>query len=268
MLDFRGAAARWPGANMTYCLAMSVDAGLVFASDSRTNAGVDYVTTYSKMHLFTPSEDRIFVVLSAGNLATSQEIVNRVQRDLDDPGPGPNLRTVRYQFEAAGYLGGVSRAVQAEYASALNESGVSGQATLIIGGQIRGQPHDIHLVYPQGNYIAASPQTPYLQIGESKYGKPVLDRILVHSLSLADCARLSLVSLDATRGSNITVGPPFEVAIYRTDAIAIDRRLRLDMSSPEFAAIRAGWHHGLREVFAGLPRFDWELPGDPPKLEV
>jgi putative proteasome-type protease len=243
---------------MTYCLALNLTGGLVFASDSRTNAGVDYVTTYSKMHVFTPAEDRVFVILSAGNLATTHEVMNRIQRDLDVEDAPESLRTVQYLFEAAQYLGRVSRSVQSDHAAALQQSGVSGDATLIIGGQIRGQPHGIFLVYAQGNYIAASNETPYLQIGESKYGKPALDRIIDPHLSLEDGARLALVSLDATMRSNVSVGPPLELALYRKDSLEQPRKLSLKLASPFYASLQKRWHEGIRKSFKRLPRFDWE----------
>ena len=175
---------------MTYCVGLCLDEGLVFASDSRTNAGVDYVTTYSKMHIFTPAPDRLFVILSAGNLGITQEVVNHIQRDLDYPADGPNLANVRYLFEAAEYVGQVSLQVQQAHGAALASSGVSGETTLLLGGQIAGQQHGLMLIYPQGNYITASHQTPYLQIGESKYGKPAIDRIVSPQLSLNQGARL------------------------------------------------------------------------------
>ena len=162
---------------MTYCVGLSLDQGLVFASDSRTNAGVDYVTTYSKMHVFTPAADRLFVILSAGNLATTQEVINHIQRDIDYPTGEANLTSVKYLFEAAEYIGKISQQVQQEHSRAFSHTGISGETTLILGGQIAGKPHGLMLIYPQGNYITSSIQTPYLQIGESKYGKPALDRI-------------------------------------------------------------------------------------------
>ena len=243
---------------MTYCLGLCLDEGLVFASDSRTNAGVDYVTTYSKMHVFTPAPDRIFVILSAGNLATTQEVMNHIQRDLDYPGGGPNLAAARYLFEAAEYVGNVSLKVQLEHSKALAQVGVSGETTLILGGQIAGQPHGLILIYPQGNYINASPETPYLQIGESKYGKPGLDRIVSQSLGLEQGVRLCLVSLDATTRSNITVGPPFEISVYRRDQFHLERRCRLEAQDPYLRALRKSWNAGIQQAFDNLPRFDWE----------
>ncbi|MGB5199681.1 MAG: 20S proteasome subunit A/B [Sedimenticolaceae bacterium] len=245
---------------MTYCLGLSLEDGLVFASDSRTNAGVDYVTTYSKMHVFTPTPDRFFILLSAGNLATTQEVVNHVQRDLDYPAGGPNLANVRYLFEAAEYVGAVSLAVQKEHSDALAQSGVSGETTLLIGGQIAGQPHGLMMIYPQGNYITSSPETPYLQIGESKYGKPALDRIAHPGLSLNQGARLALVSLDATTRSNITVGPPFELATYQRDSLVLGCRCRFDADDSYLISVREAWNNGIKEAFGNLPKFSWETP--------
>ena len=243
---------------MTYCLAISLYEGLVFASDSRTNAGVDYVTTISKMHVFTPAPDRIFVVLTAGNLATTQEVLHRLRRDLDAAEIAESLRWVRYLFEAADYLGRLSCEVQLAHMQAMQRAGFSSEASFIIGGQIRGQAPGLFLVYPQGNYISASAETPYLQIGETKYGKPALDRVVEPGLTLEDGARLALVSLDATMRSNISVGPPLEVAICPRDGFAIAHYLNLKGDSPFYAEVRERWQEGLRRAFQLLPRFDWE----------
>ncbi len=247
---------------MTYCVGLCLDEGLVFASDSRTNAGVDYVTTYSKMHLFTPSPDRLFVIMSAGNLATTQEVINHIKRDIDYPTGAPSLANVKYLFEAAEYVGKISQQVQQEHAQALSNTGISGETTLLIGGQIAGQPHGLILIYPQGNYITSSEQTPYLQIGESKYGKPALDRIAQPGLSLTEGARLCLVSLDATSRSNITVGPPFEVATYKKDSLLLDCRCRFDEKDEYLVELREAWNTGINNVFRTLPAF--ESPEDKP----
>lgn len=247
---------------MTYCLAISLNEGIVFAADTRTHAGVDYVTSYSKLHVFQPAEDRLFVILSAGNLATTQDVLNRLKRDLDADDGRESLRTARYPFEAAEYLGRVSVSAQEQHADALKRTGISGETTLIIGGQIRGEPHGIFLVYPQGNHISASPETPYLQIGESKYGKPMLDRIVSGDLSLNDAARLALVSLEATVRSNITVGPPFQLAIYPTDMFALSHSVVIKAGSDFYLRFKAAWQEGLENAFHTLPPFDWELtPG-------
>ncbi|MDH5423527.1 MAG: 20S proteasome subunit A/B [Gammaproteobacteria bacterium] len=241
---------------MTYCVGLSLDDGLVFASDSRTNAGVDYVTTYSKMHLFTPAPDRLFVVLSAGNLATTQEVINHIQRDIDYPTGGINLANVKYLFEAAEYIGKIIQQVQLDHSAAFAQSGVSGETTMLLGGQIAGKPHGLMMIYPQGNYIASSPQTPYLQIGESKYGKPALDRIAYPGMSLDEGARLTLVSLDATTRSNITVGPPFEIAIYPKDSLKLDCHCVFAESDPYLITVRDAWNTGINDVFDNLPVFE------------
>ncbi len=247
---------------MTYCLAITLNDGIVFAADTRTNAGVDYVTAYSKLHVFAPADDRLFVVLSAGNLATTQDVLHRLTRDLKADDGRESLRSVRYPFEAAEYLGRVSVLAQSKHAEALSRSNISGETTLIIGGQIRGESHGLFMVYPQGNYISASPETPYLQIGESKYGKPMLDRIIDPGLSLNDAARLCLVSLEATVRSNITVGPPFQLAIYPKNSFALSRHVTIKENSSFFMAFKSAWQEGLKQAFTKLPPFDWEMEGD------
>ncbi|MCG6896362.1 MAG: 20S proteasome subunit A/B [Thiocapsa sp.] len=260
---------------MTYCVGLCLDGGLVMAADSRTNAGVDYISSYSKLHLFRPAPDRMFILLAAGNLATTQEVLNRIRRDLDQatnpspvqPAPAVTLASVSYLFEAASYVGQVNLAVQNEYGPALRQAGASVEATFILGGQIAGQPHGLFMVYPQGNAIAATPETPFLQIGESKYGKPPLDQIVYPGLSLDDGARVCLVSLLATARSNLTVGPPFEVAICPRDTLTTSQRLRLDADSPELDAITRSWADSLRQAFYKLPRFPWEQPDGPTQGE-
>ena len=243
---------------MTYCLAIKVEDGLVFASDSRTNAGVDYVSVYSKMHTFQLTEGRVFVLLSAGNLATSQAVVNALRRDLSDPETPVSLNSVHFPFDAAHYVGEISVRVQNEHPEVMKKSGVNVEASFILGGQIGLGEHEIYLIYPQGNYISTSDETPYLQIGETKYGKPILDRIVTPQTSLEDAARCALVSEDSTMRSNISVGPPVELLIYRADSLSIDRRLLLKPQSAMFETLQKTWNEGLRMAFDRLPRFDWE----------
>lgn len=243
---------------MTYCLALRVADGIVFGADTRTNAGVDYVTAYRKLHVFAEFDDRIFVLLTAGNLGVTQEVCNVIHRDLVATDGRENLRTVEHLFEAADYVGRVSRGIQGRHSAAFAQSGISGGASIILGGQIRGTAHNIFLIYSQGNYIRASDDTPYLQIGENKYGKPMLDRLLTTQLGLDDAARLALVSIDATIRSNVTVGLPIDLAIYERDSLQIGRQIRLDQDTAYLQQLRSSWHEGLSRVFAGLPRFDWE----------
>ena len=271
---------------MTYCVGFLLESGLVFASDSRTNAGVDYISSYSKMHVFQPAPDRLFVLMAAGNLGTTQAVLNRIRRDLavdeaeaaaqilsavnDGPAPtapprspgtaneGHDLLTARYLFEAADYVGRLSVAVQRAFSTPLQQAGASGEASFILGGQIAGQPHGLYMIYPQGNAIMATPETPFLQIGESKYGKPPLDYVGHTRLSLEDAARLCLVSQIVTRRSNLTVGPPFEIALVPADELRVSRRLKLDKDHGQVTRSMEIWARNMQETLSKLPRFQWE----------
>ncbi|TVO75859.1 hypothetical protein [Sedimenticola selenatireducens] len=243
---------------MTYCLAISVNDGIVFASDSRSNAGVDYIRTCSKMHRFFWPGDRIIVLLSAGNLATTQAVVNAVQRDLDDPKAKFNLLKAKHLFDIADYVGDLSQKEQHHHGPAIEKNGGSAGASFILGGQIKGHEHDIYLIYPEGNYISASIETPYLQIGENKYGKPMLDRVISMDSSLNNAARCALVSLDSTMRSNISVGPPFELTLYNGDSLEEPRQMSLKLASPYYKTLQKSWNEGLKRAFSRLPKFDWE----------
>lgn len=243
---------------MTYCLAIKVDGGLVFASDSRTSAGVDYVTTYGKMHSFAWPGEHVFILLTAGNLATTQAVINKIQQDLENANSEFHLRKARHMFEAAHYIGLLSQMEQRTHAETTKSANINIEASFIIGGQITGNPPEIYLIYPQGNYISASPETPFLQIGENKYGKPILDRVINAQTSLEDAARCALVSLDSTMRSNLSVGPPFELALYRPDKIEPPTRLKLNLNSSLFQTLQTKWNEGLIRTFDDLPRFDWE----------
>ncbi len=276
---------------MTYCVAFLLEKGLVFASDSRTNAGVDYISSYSKLHVFQPAEDRLFVIMAAGNLGTTQAVLNRIRRDIDrhheaatdradrkpaDAAPAPSsagapgrtapgatgaaptLLTARYLFEAADYIGKLSVEVQRQFSTSLREAGATGEASFILGGQIAGEKHGLYLIYPQGNAVMATTETPFLQIGESKYGKPPLDYIGHSRLSLEDAARLCLVSQIITRRSNLTVGPPFEIALVPANELRVSRRVKLEKECDEVNRSMEVWTRTMQEGLQRLPRFAWE----------
>jgi putative proteasome-type protease len=249
---------------MTYCLALKLRTGLVFASDSRTTAGVDYINTSRKMHVFQPSADRLLVVLTSGNLATTQEVLDNLRRDLASAQASESLATASYVFEAARYVGKVLCTVVQHYAATLGGSVADLRATLIVGGQIAGQPPEIYLVYPEGNYVAATWETPYLQLGEFKYGKPILSRLAGADLSLDDAARLALISFDAAMKSNLSVGPPLELAIYPDGALKFSQHLSLDAESALLRSVCRRWNEKLTQAFRALPKFDWERPGPAP----
>jgi putative proteasome-type protease len=244
---------------MTYCLALKLQEGLVFASDSRTTAGVDYISTYRKMHVFQPSKERLIVVLTSGNLATTQAVLDNLRRDLELGATPENLGSVAYLFEAARYVGKVLAEIVQQYAGGFEGSGSEARATLIVGGQIAGKPPELYLVYPEGNYVSATPETPFLQLGEFKYGKPILARIAGANLSLDEAARLALISFDAAMKSNLSVGPPVELAIYPQDALQFSHHVSFDTETEFFRGICSRWNEQLLAAFHRLPRFDWEL---------
>jgi len=249
---------------MTYCVGISLKSGLVFASDSRTNAGSDQVSQYGKMHTLGIDGERQFVLLSAGNLATTQAVLAHIRHELRD-NPDCRLCKARYMDEVADYIGTISRAQQNRHADASGvTAGFSPTVSFILGGQIGDEPPGIHLIYPEGNHITTSLATPYLQIGEIKYGKPILDRIISPDSSLEDAARCALVSMDSTMQSNVTVGPPIEMLIYEKDSLCLNRYMRLDEQHPYLSELRNSWAANIRSAFDVLPRFNWESAGPPP----
>jgi putative proteasome-type protease len=246
---------------MTYCLAVRLNAGLVFASDTRTTAGVDHVSSYRKMHTFVREGERLFVLLSAGNLATTQSVVKEIELDNKLERERSLFSTENFH-DAAAYVGTISAAIQKRHDGMTQQREVSFEATFILGGQIAGEEHELALVYPPGNFISVSPDHPYLQIGETKYGKPILDRFITASVSLEDAARCALVSIDSTIRSNLSVGPPVDLLIYQRDTMKATHQLRFKANTPYFSSLRKHWTEGLRNIFEDLPRFEWERAED------
>ena len=258
---------------MTYCVGIEVNEGLVFAADTRTSASFDDVRVYRKMHVFEWPGDRVFVIMSAGNLATTQLTISRLQRDADDPDATRSLRTFSHLYEVAEYVGDTLVASQVKMKDEAQQSGVNVQSTLILGGQIAGERPGLYMVYPLGNCIATSPETPYLQIGESKYGKPIVDRIVTSKTSLDEAAKCALISMDSTIRSNLSVGLPLDLLIYRRDELRVARHLSVDWDNPYFDMIHKEWGASLRKVFNALPDPDWarwpaEGPAPAPRIGV
>lgn len=247
---------------MTYCVAISTNNGLVFCSDSRTNAGPDMLSSYSKMHIFQPAPDRVFCVLTAGNLATTQAIIERLKQDIDEGNP-KSLQTCQKINEAAHYVTEVSRQEQSLAQEATGGSGIDTSASILFGGQIQGGKHRIYLVYSAGNFISDSDETPFLQIGESKYGKPILDRILTRQTSLEDAARCAVVSMDSTIRSNATVGPPIEVLVYEANSFNTCHYVRMEADDSYLREIKRSWDETLKSGFLALPLFEWEKRTQP-----
>lgn len=242
---------------MTYCLAMSLDDGLVFCADSRTNAGADRVSTYSKMHRFSFPRDRVLVLLSSGNLATSQAVLAQIERDLESSAE-VNLKSGDYVSDIADYVGELLVKEKAKYSKPSGpDAGLDASATFILGGQIGEHAPELYMIYPEGNHITASKSQPYLQIGETKYGKPILDRIIRSDTHYVTAMTCGIVSLDSTMRSNATVGPPLECLFYARDSLEPHcRYFKLDENHPYLAKIRESWDANVRMAFDQLPNLD------------
>ncbi|RZI58471.1 MAG: peptidase [Rubrivivax sp.] len=242
---------------MTYCVAMRLRAGLLFASDSRTNAGVDHIATFRKMNLFEQPGERLVTLLTAGNLATTQSVVSLLRQRATVN--GRHLMSLTSMYDVAELVGKTLKEVVARDSDGVGQlnQGVDFGANFIVGGQIRGEAPRVFHVYPQGNFIEATEDTPYVQIGESKYGKPIIDRVIDFDSSLAEATKCALISFDSTIRSNLSVGLPIDMLLYRTDSFAPAEPHRITKDDPYFKTISQGWGGGLKRVFEQLPDDDW-----------
>lgn len=241
---------------MTYCVAMCLQDGLIMASDSRTNAGVDHIATFRKMSLFETSGERLIVLLNSGNLATTQSVVSllRSRTQLD----GEHLLNVSSLYDAAVLVGSTMREVlERDAGSGTLGQGVDYGCSFLLGGQIKGESPRLFNLYPQGNFIEATVDTPYFQIGESKYGKPIIDRVIRFGTPLREALKCTLISFDSTIKSNLSVGLPLDLIKIRRDEFSSARAYRVDESNAYFQSIRRSWGEGLRRVFSELPDPDW-----------
>lgn len=242
---------------MTYCLGIITRYGFVLGSDSRTNAGVDYISTYQKLFDFSKPKERVIVLATSGNLSISQAVVNALHHDLKQPDQA-NLHTFPSLYEIALYVGNKVRQIQERERPWLEKDGIDYSCTLLMGGQVMGEAPGLYMIYSQGNCIQAMPETPFLQIGETKYGKPILDRTLTFNTSLGEAAKCALLSIDSTMKSNISVGPPIDLVMYEADSFVIQHQLRLRLGDPYLAKIRKLWETSLRQAFERMPDVEWE----------
>lgn len=236
---------------MTYCVAMRLKEGLVFASDTRTNAGVDHISTFRKMHIFQCKGERTVVLLTAGNLATSQSIVSKLAERLQDP-EKPNLYNSESMFHIAEMVGRQVKETISYNKHGQQNAGVSFACNIILGGQIKGESPRLFHVYPEGNFIEATEDTPYFQIGESKYGKPIIDRIINYNTTLNHAMKCALISFDSTIHSNLSVGMPLDLAIYKEDSFNLKREV-IQEGDKYFNRLRRAWGNGLKMLFKDLP---------------
>jgi putative proteasome-type protease len=245
---------------MTYCVGIRLNAGLVFLSDSRTNAGLDAISTYRKMIIYESPGDRFMVMLSAGNLSISQSVREILQVEKLDNGSAPPITiwNAPSMFDAARVLGSAVRRVYEQDGPSLKQAGVDFNASMIFGGQIKGEAMRLFLVYSAGNFIEATRETCFFQAGESKYGKPILDRVLTPATPLDEAAKCALVSMDSTLKSNLSVGLPLDLLVYREGTFRSDEHVCIDENNPYFRMIHSTWGQRLRDVFEGIddPRWD------------
>ena len=245
---------------MTYCVAVKTRAGLVFLSDSRTNAGLDQISTFRKMIVYEKAGDRFMTLLSAGNLSISQSIREVLQIEkLVEPGQDEPLTiwNAKSMFDATRVLGAAVRRVYDRDAAALKASGVEFNVSMIFGGQIGNEGMRLFQVYSPGNFIEATDETPYFQIGESKYGKPVLDRVITPNTPLDEAAKCALVSMDSTLKSNLSVGLPLDMVVYKVGSLQTDRIMCIDEHNPYFQMLRSSWGDKLRQMFDSIEDPMW-----------
>jgi len=241
---------------MTYCLGVLVDAGLVLAADSRTNAGVDYISSYRKLFDFSRLGERVILLCTSGNLSVTQAVVHNLSQDIKR-NREPNLYSLPTLYDVARYVGSQIRRMQEDDRSWLEQDRIDFQCSFLIGGQIIGEVPELFLVYSQGNCIQATPETPFLQIGETKYGKPILDRTLAFDSPLDAVAKSALLSLDSTMRSNLSVGPPINLMMYKTDSFEVNHRAQFQAGDPYLLKMRKHWEVALKEASAGIPDICW-----------
>lgn len=252
---------------MTYCLGIMTRYGLVMAADSRTNAGVDYISTYQKLFDLSCPGERVLLVCSSGNLSMTQAVVNWLQKDIRTK-EDITIHNLPTLYEVARYIGSKIREIQDQDRPWLQKDGIDFQCSLLLGGQIKGEPPELYLIYSQGNCIQATEDTTFLQIGETKYGKPILDRTLTFETSLEAAAKCALLSIDSTMKSNISVGPPIDLVMYQRDTLAIRHQLRLRLGDPYLAKIRKLWESSVKQAFDRMPDIEWEYDEDQTREDV
>ena len=247
---------------MTYCVAMQLDQGLVFLADSRTNAGVDQINTFRKLTVYERPGERMIVLMSAGNLAISQA-VRQALAEPEDP-DAPNIWTATTMHEVAMLVGDAVRRVHERDAESLARFSIEFNASLIVGGQVGSERPRLFQVYAPGNFIEAQHECCYFQIGEAKYGKPIIDRVVTPATPLDEAAKCALISMDSTLRSNVSVGLPLDLLVYEKDSLRLTRFVQIDHSNQYFQMIRTTWGQRLRQVFQELPDPRWEVaPTEP-----
>ena len=242
---------------MTYCIGVMLDKGMIFASDSRTNAGMDNFAKFCKMTVFERRGDRVIVLLSSGNLAGTQAVIGVLKQRCAAGDAAANLLGARTMFDAAILVSDAMRDIEQRDGEYLEGNEIGFNASFIVGGQISGEPLRLFRIYAEGNFIEAGVDTPYFQTGETKYGKPIIDRVITRFTPLADAAKCVLVSFDSTMRSNLSVGMPIDLICYERDSLEVQMRRRIHDGDAYFTALSRAWGEGTRQVFRQLPELRW-----------
>lgn len=242
---------------MTYCIGLNLDEGLVLASDSRTNAGVDHIRRAGKLRVFAQDGDRVVVTLSAGNLSLTQNVLNLIEHRARHETDRIGILNAQSMFQVAQVIGDAMREIRGRDESYLRDSGIDPSGSFIVGGQIRGEAPRLFLVYSEGNFIESSRETPFFQSGEIKFGKPILDRVITCRTDLVTAMKCAMVSFDSTIRSNLSVGPPIDLVVYRRDSFRVDVQRRFEDGDAYLQAIRNHWNESMRRAVAELPAPDW-----------
>ena len=242
---------------MTYCIGVMLDKGMILAADSRTNAGVDNIAKFCKMTVFERRGDRVIVLLSSGNLAGTQAVIGVLNQRCATGEADATLWGARTMFDVARLVADAMRDIERRDGQYLQENEIGFNASFIVGGQINGEPMRLFRIYAEGNFIEAGLDTPYFQTGETKYGKPILDRVISHDTSLSDATKCVLVSFDSTMRSNLSVGMPIDLICYERDSLEVQMRRRFDDGDAYFTSLSREWSEGVRQVFGELTALRW-----------
>lgn len=242
---------------MTYCLGIITNSGLIVAADSRTHAGVDNISTYQKLFDFSRPGDRVILLCTSGSLSLTQAVLTWLRKELKVQ-EATNLYSCASMYEVARYIGSKIRQVHEQDRSWLQQDGIDFKCSFLLGGQIKGEEPELYLIYNQGNFIQATKETPFLQIGETKYGKPILDRTLKYETPLEAAAKCALLSIDSTMKSNISVGPPINIVMYEANTFNIKYQLQLRSGDPYLIKMRSLWEESLKQAFQHMPNINWQ----------
>lgn len=249
---------------MTYCLGIHVQQGILLAADSRTNAGVEYISSYRKLFDFSVPGERVILLCTSGNLSITQAVLHALQREITI-NADITLQTLPTMYDVARHIGASIRKLQEIDRDWLQKDHIDFHCNFLLGGQIKGESPDLYMIYSQGNCIKSVPETPFLQIGETKYGKPILDRILRYDSSIEDVAKYALLSIDSTMRSNLSVGPPINLVLYRNDSFTVSHQATFYAGDPYLIKMRKHWEIALREAAATMPPIEWNamtVPND------